>query len=254
VRIDLNADVGEWTGDAPQRATDAALLALVTTVNIACGAHAGDDESMAVTVERAAELGLAIGAHPGYPDREGLGRRPLALSPDELRSTLLRQVEALAGICATRGMALSHVKAHGALYNEAARDPDLAHVVVATVQGHDPRLAIFGPPGSALLDAARAVGLRGVAEGFADRAYEPDGSLRSRSLDGGVLGSPGHIASQAIHLATRQGVAATDGTWLEVPVATICLHSDTPDVVSSALAVRQALDSVGVEVRRFDAP
>lgn len=254
MRIDLNADVGEWTQDDPARVTDTALLPFVTTVNIACGAHAGDATSMAVTVDLAAQSGLAIGAHPGYPDREGFGRRQLDLTPDELRTTLLHQVEALAEVCQATGVSLTHVKAHGALYNTAATDPDTARVIAATVKEFDDRLALFGPPGSVLLAAADDAGLRGVPEGFADRSYEPDGSLRSRAREGAVLASPEPTASQAIHLATRQGVAASDGTWIEVPAATICLHGDTPGVVASARAIREALDSVGVEIRRFDAP
>jgi UPF0271 protein len=253
VRIDLNADVGEWTGDDPARETDAALMALVTTVNVACGAHAGDVTTMDATVELAERHGLAIGAHPGYPDREGFGRSQLDLGPDALRTTLVEQLEALAAICAARGAALTHVKPHGALYHAAATDPELAQLVARVVRDVDPRIALFGPPGSALVEAAWDAGLRGVPEGFADRAYEPDGSLRARSLPGAVHDEPEMIASQAIHLATRQGVSATDGTWIEVPATTVCLHGDTPGIVASARAVREALESVSVDVRRFDA-
>lgn len=253
MRIDINADVGEWTGDDPARATDAALLPFVTTINVACGAHAGDLWSMTRTVELAAELGLAIGAHPGYPDPAGFGRRQLGLAPDELRATLIEQLERLAGVCADRGATLSHVKAHGALYNAAARDAELARIVAEAARdtGH---VALFGPPGSALLAAARDAGLRGVSEGFADRSYEPDGTLRPRALEDALLALPELVASQAIHLASDGGVTAIDGTWIAVPAETICLHGDSPDVVASAQAVREALDSVGVEVRRFDAP
>jgi 5-oxoprolinase (ATP-hydrolysing) subunit A len=253
VRIDINADVGEWTGDDPARATDAALLPLVTSVNVACGAHAGDEQSVAVTVDLATELGLAIGAHPGYPDREGFGRRPLAMTPDALRSTLAEQLARLAEACSARGATLGHVKAHGALYNAAARDPELARIVADAVRDIDERLALFGPPGSALLEAARDAGLCGVPEGFADRSYEPDGSLRPRSVEGAVLAHPELVASQAIHLAMDHSVAAVDGTWIAVPAETICLHGDTPNVVASARAVREALDSVGADVRRYDA-
>jgi UPF0271 protein len=254
VRIDLNADVGEWTEDDPTRVTDVALLPFVTTVNIACGAHAGDATSMAVTVDLAARSGLAIGAHPSYPDREGFGRRQLDLTPDELRTMLLQQIEALAEVCEAAGASLTHVKAHGALYNTAAKDPETARVIAEAVREIDAGLALFGPPGSALLAAARDAGLREVPEGFADRSYEPDGSLRPRAREGAVLDSPEPIASQAIHLATRQGVAASDGTWIDVPAETICLHGDTPGVVASAQAIREGLDSMGVEIRRFDAP
>ena len=165
MRIDLNADVGEWTSDDPARETDAALMVLVTSVSIACGVHAGDAATMDATVELASRHGLAIGAHPGYPDREGFGRRQLDLGPDELRATLVEQLEALAAICASRAAALTHVKPHGALYNAAAKDPELAQVVARAVRDLDPRLVLFGPPGSALLEAARDAGLRRRARG-----------------------------------------------------------------------------------------
>ena len=177
VRIDLNADVGEWIGDGPARATDAALLPLVTSVNVACGAHAGDDASMAVTVALAADQGLAIGAHPGYPDREGFGRRQLDLTPDELRATLTEQLERLAAVCSARGIALTHVKAHGALYNAAANDPELARIVAgapSTPSTSGWRCSGHRAPRSSRLPAD--AGLRSVAEGFADRSYEPDGT------------------------------------------------------------------------------
>jgi len=255
VRIDLNADVGEWTGDDPSRATDAALLALVTSANVACGAHAGDAESIAATVALAASNGLAIGAHPGYPDREGLGRRRMDLTPDALRATLSQQIEALADACATHGVALAHVKAHGALYNAAAGDPRLAHVIARAAREVDDRLALFGPPGSALLEAAREAGLRGVAEGFADRRYEPDGSLRPRSMAEAVLPDPGSIALQAYHLAVEHRVpTGPDAAWVAMAVETICLHGDTPDVVEGARRIRVAMADAGVEVRRWVDP
>jgi UPF0271 protein len=253
VRIDLNADLGEWTGDDPARQIDAALMSLVTSVNVACGAHAGDAVTMAHTVELAASRGLAVGAHPGYPDREGFGRRHRDLTADELQATLAQQIDALATLCAARGATLTHVKAHGALYNAAATDAELARVVATTVRGIDDRLAIFGPPGSALLDAARDAGLRAVPEGFADRSYEPDGSLRSRTLPDAVLTLPTVVASQALDLAVS-GLVAARGTWIDVPVETICLHGDSPNVVASARAVRAALDAVDVELQRFDQP
>jgi len=255
VRIDLNADVGEWTGDDPARGTDAALMALVSSVNVACGAHAGDAESMAATVDLAGFNGLAIGAHPGYPDREGVGRRRMDLTADELRATLFRQIEALADVCATQGVALVHVKAHGALYNAAATDPLVAHVIARAVGEIDDRLALFGPPGSALLDAARDVGLRGVAEGFADRHYEPDGSLRPRSMDGAVLADASGIALQAWHLATEHRVmAGREADWIAMPVDTICLHGDTPGVVRAARDIRSVLANHDVVVRPWTDP
>ncbi len=254
MRIDLNADVGEWTGDDPARDTDAALMAVVTTVSIACGGHAGGPDSMAATVELAASHGLAVGAHPGYPDPEGFGRRHVELTTDELRASLVGQVTALATACATRRVRLGHVKPHGALYNEAARDADLAHLIADVARTVDPRLALFGPPGSALLAAALDLGLRPVAETFADRAYEPDGSLRARSLPGAVHGDAPTVASQAVSLARDGRVRSHDGTWLTLGAQTMCLHGDSPGAVTLAGAVRSALHEAGIDIRRFDAP
>jgi UPF0271 protein len=254
VRIDLNADVGEWTGDDPARQTDAALMTLVTTVSIACGAHAGDADSMAATVELAARESLAIGAHPGYPDREGFGRRRLDLSTSQLRATIIDQVARLADACLARGVRLGHVKPHGALYHAAAADAALARVVAQAVRDVDRGLALFGPPGSALLVAASDAGLRPVPEGFADRAYEVDGRLRARTLPGAVHHDPSVVAEQAVAIATRHGVTVAGGGRIDVAAETICLHGDSPDVVDGARMVRDALASAGVLVRRFDRP
>jgi len=252
VRVDLNADVGEWTGDHPSRETDAALMTLVTTVNVACGAHAGDAGSMAVTVGVAAARGLAIGAHPGYPDREGVGRRHLGLTPEQLRHSLVEQIAALAAVCAAAGVGLGHVKAHGALYHEATRDARVAQVIAGAVRQIDHRLALFGPPGSELLVAARDLGLRGVAEGFADRRYEADGSLTPRSRPDAVHADPATMARQALRLATeRRVVAGADARSIAMPVETICLHGDTPGVVEGARHIRRALATAGVDVRSF---
>ena len=256
VRIDLNADVGEWTGDDPAREIDAALMALVTTVNIACGAHAGDATTMAITVDLAAFNGLAIGAHPGYPDREGFGRRKLDLTSDEVRATLFQQIGALADICASRGTTLTHVKPHGALYSAATRDPDAAHAIAWAVKEIDDQLALFGPPGSALLAAAHGAGLRGIPEGFGDRTYEPDGTLRPRSLDEAVLSSDS-IPLQVWHLACERQVMVVDengARLIAMPTDTVCFHSDTPDVVVAVRSARGILANHGVVVLRFDAP
>jgi UPF0271 protein len=230
---------------------DASLIPLVTSVNVACGAHAGDARTMARTVALAADLGMAVGAHPGYPDRDGFGRRDLDLGEAGLRQTLLDQVSRLGAICAARGVALTHVKPHGALYNRAALDPVLAAVVAEAVAAVQPGIALIGLPASALLAAASRAGLRPVAEAFADRAYEPDGSLRSRSLPDAVNQVPEAVAAQAVSIARDGRVRAVDGTWIATRVETLCLHGDTPGAVGLARAVREALAAAAVEVRAF---
>jgi UPF0271 protein len=234
--IDLNADVGEGFGPWPM-GHDEALMAVASTVNIACGFHAGDPVVISRTIEAAVRAGLAIGAHPGYPDREGFGRRELVMSAAELEASILYQVAAVGGMVAALGGTLAHVKAHGALYNRAAVDAGIAGAIARAVRQYSPHLVLFGPPRSELLAAADTVGLRSVAEGFADRAYEADGSLRSRRLEGALLTDPGLAAAQAVALA-RAG-----------QVQTLCVHSDTPGAPEIARAVRSALEDAGFAVQ-----
>lgn len=250
-RIDLNADVGEGLGPWPM-GRDADLIPLVSSVNVACGAHAGDPLTMRRTVRQAIRVGASIGAHPGYPDLLGFGRRDLAMDPADLEASVLAQVAALRGIAATEGGTLVHVKPHGALYNRAAADPAVAEPIVAAVAALDRDLRIVGPPGSALLAAAVSAGLPVLAEGFADRAYEPDGRLRSRSLPDAVRHDPAAVAAQAVGIARDGAVTAVDGTVLPLRVETICLHGDTPGAVELARAVRAALAAAGVVVRAPD--
>jgi 5-oxoprolinase (ATP-hydrolysing) subunit A len=246
--IDLNADVGEsyaaWTmGD------DAALLPLVTSANVACGAHAGDPLVMARTVALARRLGVSVGAHPGYPDRDGFGRRDLPMTGEELRATVLAQLGALDAIARAAGVTLRHVKPHGALYTNAARDPALAQLIADCVRHVSPALVLVGLAGSALLDAGRAAGLAVAAEAFADRAYEPDGSLRSRRHHDAVHHDPAAAAAQARDLVVDGRVRAHDGTWVPVHADTLCIHGDSPGAPAIAAAVREALAAAGVVVR-----
>ncbi len=246
-RIDLNADVGESFG--PWRmGADEELVPLVTSVNVACGAHAGDPLTIERTIRLAVEHGVAIGAHPGYPDLEGFGRRELDMTPDELAASLVFQVGAVAAFATAAGTGLQHVKAHGALYNRAARDPSVAEIVARAVARVAPEARLVGLAGSALLDAGRAAGLRVAAEGFADRAYEPDGSLRSRRLDGAVHASPALAAAQAVSIARDGLVRAWDGSMVRVEADTICIHGDTPGAAAYARLVRSALEEAGVSV------
>ena len=250
-RIDLNADVGESLGPWPMGA-DERLVPLVTSVNVACGFHAGDPLTIRRTVTLAVAAGVAVGAHPGYPDLVGFGRRDLDMSAAELEAAILYQVAAVAGIVAVEGGRLAHVKPHGALYNRAAGDLAVAEPIARAVARLDASLGLVGPPGSALLAAAAANGLRPVAEGFADRAYEPDGSLRSRRLPGAVHEDPARAAAQAVEIARDGRATAIDGTSVVLDVATLCVHGDTPGAPLVAAAVREALAAAGIEVRPLD--
>ena len=223
--IDLNADVGESFGPWPMGA-DETLVPLVSSVNIACGAHAGDATTILRTAALAVRHGVAIGAHPGYPDLAGFGRRDLDMTPDELRATVVVQVGAVIAGARVAGAAVRHVKPHGAMYNRAARDPAMAETIATAIRDLDPALVLVGLAGSASIDAARAIGLRVAEEGFADRRYEPDGSLRSRRLEGALLG-PAEAAAQAVSIAREGVVTATDGSTVRVRADTICIHGDS---------------------------
>lgn len=246
-RIDLNADVGEGLGPWPM-GDDERLIPLVTSANVACGAHAGDPLTIERTVAIAVRHGVAVGAHPGYPDLVGFGRRDLEMTPAELRASVIQQVAGVAGFARAAGVTLTHVKAHGALYNRMARDAATADVVARAVAAVAPQAVFVALAGSVALDAGRAAGLRVAAEAFADRAYERDGSLRSRQLDGAILSTAEEAAAQALSLARDGRVRAHDGTELAVRADTICIHGDTPGAAAYATAVRVALEGAGVTV------
>jgi UPF0271 protein len=251
-RVDLNADVGEglgpWTmGD------DQTLIPLVTSVNVACGAHAGDPLTIERTVQLAADHGVAVGAHPGYPDLVGFGRRDLDMTPAELEASIVYQVAAVAAFAADAGVPLRHVKPHGALYNAAAQDAALAAVIARAVARVSPSLVLVGLAGSSLIAAGRSAGLRTAEEGFADRAYEADGSLRSRRLDGAIHGDPAVVAAQALSIARDGVVTSHDGGRVAVRADTICIHGDSPGAAAFARAIRAALAAAGVAVAPLDA-
>ena len=239
--IDLNADVGEGHDDLP-------LFDFVTSVSIACGAHAGDEETMERSVAQAARLGVAVGAHPSYPDREGYGRRRMSIPDEDLRASLTGQLDALAAVAERHGVRLAHVKPHGALYNEAADDEALSRVIVGATKVADPSLALVALAGSVLLSVARSEGLSAIPEGFADRRYLPDGRLAPRTAGGALISDPDAAAEQAVRLALGEPVGTMDGGELRVDVATICLHSDTPDASLIARAVRDALERRDVRI------
>ena len=223
--IDLNADVGEGFDDA-------ALVPLLSSVNVAAGGHAGDDASIARTVALARAHGVAVGAHPSYPDREGFGRRPMELSPQALEDALFEQIERVR----RAAVHLRHVKPHGALYHRASESPEVAAAFLAAVRRVDERLVVVAQAGSRLLELARAQQLSTSAEAFADRGYADDGSLLPRAAAGAVLTDPARAAEQALRLVER------------ADVQTLCVHSDTPGAVAVATAVRQQLIAAGYQV------
>jgi len=252
MRIDLNSDVGESYG-AWVMGQDEELIPLVTSVNVACGAHAGDPSIMAHTVALAKSHGVTLGAHPGYPDREGFGRRDISLSADQLEASILFQLGALQAFARDADTAMRHVKPHGALYNRAARDGGVARAVARAVRRFDPSLVLVGLAGSALLDAGRTEGLKVAAEAFADRSYEPDGSLRARRYDNALLPDPEAAAEQAVSIVVLAKAVAHDGSTVPIRADTLCIHGDTPGAPEYARAVRAALEAAGVTVASLEA-
>ncbi len=245
--IDLNADVGESLGPWSM-GDDDRLIPLVSSVNIACGFHAGDPATIQRTVALAVAAGAAIGAHPGYPDLVGFGRRDMAMSAEDLEAAIVYQVGAVAMFARSAGAELRHVKAHGALYNRAAEDPTVARTIARAVRRCSPELALIGRAGSALIDAGREAGLAVGSEGFPDRAYEANGSLRSRQLPGSVLTDSAAVAGRAVSMARDGIVIAVDGSTVNITVDTLCLHGDTPGAAEHALAVRAALVAAGIGI------
>ncbi len=245
--IDLNADVGESFGPW-SIGEDDALVPLVTSVNVACGFHAGDPATIERTVERAVRAGVAIGAHPGYPDLAGFGRRDLEMRDADIEAAVVYQIGAVDAFARAAGAALAHVKPHGALYNRSARDPRVAAAVARAVRRCAPHLALVGLAGSVSLDAAAAEGLGTIAEAFADRRYEPDGRLRDRRFDDAVLADPAAAAEQAVGIARDGQAVAADGSIVPVRAATLCVHGDLPGAAARAAAVRAALERAGITV------
>ena len=251
MRIDLNGDVGEGSegseGSGPG-SPDSSLMPHLTSANVACGFHAGDAGLMRDTVALAREHGVAVGAHPSFPDPEGFGRRELHFSPADVEDFVSYQVGALAAIAASQGVRLQHVKPHGALFNMAARDGALADAIARAAAVIDRNLILFGLPGSQLVEAGKRAGLRTAAEGFADRAYQPDGTLVPRQQEGAVILDAATVVPRVIRMARDHVVEAIDGTELPLVVDTICVHGDTPGAADLAARIRTALVALGVEV------
>lgn len=245
--IDLNADLGE----IPERVrsgVDDLLMACLSSANIACGGHAGDTVTIEAMVASALHRGAAIGAHVAYPDREGFGRREIAIVSTALLDAIRRQIEALSEVCLRYGTRLSHVKPHGALYHRVASDAPTAELVARAVEPYGRELVLVALAGSQALGVWRAAGLRVAAEAFADRLYAADGSLVPRSEPGAVLALAGEAAAQALRIASGRGVVAVDGSIVEVEADTIGLHSDGPNPLGVARAARRALEEAGFRI------
>jgi UPF0271 protein len=248
--IDLNADLGEYSGTSGAE-HDAAILDLVTSANVACGVHAGDNEVMLRTVEAAKSRNVSIGAHPSFPDREGFGRRDMVLPPHELLAVIVAQIEALAQCCKTAKADLKYVKPHGALYNIATRDASVARVIAEAVRVVDSSLVLLGMHGTPLIDEAHAIGLQTAAEVFADRAYLPSGRLAPRDKEWAVLHDSKEVTQRAVLMAAEGAVYSVDGSRLPVKADSICIHGDNPQALELVRDTRAALERAGFTLAPF---
>jgi UPF0271 protein len=246
--IDLNCDMGEGAGQ------DAELLPLITSANVACGFHAGGPEVMRQTVRLARKHGVAVGAHPSYPDRSGFGRRFMAASTDEVRDDVTYQIGALWAFCRAEGVPLTHVKAHGALYNAAAQDRALARAICEATRDVDPTLVMVCLARSPMAEVARELGLRCAEEAFADRAYTSSGTLVPRGTPGAVIRDPEKVAERVSMMAREHRVVAIDGSAIPIDAGTICVHGDTPGAARLVAAIRSRLEADGVAVRPLERP
>ena len=250
MRIDLNSDVGESFGRW-ELGDDDAVLAQVTSANVACGFHAGDPTTLRGCCETAVRRGVVVGAQVGYRDLAGFGRRFIDMDPVELADDVTYQIGALAAMASVAGTRVAYVKPHGALYNATVHHEAQAQAVVDAVRAYDSSLPLLGLPGSELLARAERAGLRTVREAFADRAYTPEGTLVSRSVEGAVLHDPAEVADRVLRMVTEGRLTAIDGTEVAVQAESVCLHGDSPGAVAMAAAVRAALDDAGVDVEAF---
>ncbi len=248
--MDLNSDLGESFG-AWRMGDDAAMLDIVSSANVACGFHAGDPTGILETLRAAAARGVAVGAHVGYPDLVGFGRRALDPSSRELVADVIYQVGALQGLATAAGTRVRYVKPHGALYNTIAHDERQATDVISAILAIDPELILMGLAGSPLLGWAESRGLRVAAEAFADRAYTPQGALVSRREPGAVLQDPDQVAARMLELVRTGELTAIDGSRVRLRADSICVHGDSPGAVAMARAVRDRLAAAGVELQSF---
>lgn len=248
--MDLNADLGEGFG-VWDLGDDDAMLAIVTSANLACGFHAGSPARLAGACRAAAQRDVNIGAQVGYPDLVGFGRRFIDVAPDELTADVIYQIGALQALAHAAGSAVSYVKPHGALYNTIVSHREQARAVARAVHAVDPSLPVLGLAGSAFFEEARRLGLRTVAEAFADRAYTPDGRLVPRTEKGSVIHDPDEIALRVTGMVESGHVTASDGSTVAIAMESICVHGDSPDAVRIATTVRQQLTAAGINVKAF---
>lgn len=246
-RIDLNCDMGELP-EAIADGTQEALLRSITSANVACGGHAGNERTMRTTIEQALCAAVAVGAHPGYPDRENFGRLELKMPAQVVADSVYEQVRVLAEVAAACGTKLVHVKPHGALYNQAGKNRELAEAIAKGVAKFSKNLVLMGLAESLMLEVFREAGFAVAAEAFADRRYEPDGTLRSRKFDDALIRDPEQAANQALSIAQRGIVTARDGSEVKLTAQTICIHGDTPGSVQIAAAVARTLRDAGVSL------
>ncbi len=249
--IDLNADLGEHDGDSDAAAADAAMLDVVSSASIACGAHAGSDDVMRLTVEAALERGVTIGAHPSYPDRAGFGRREINLTIQEITESVTAQIDRLSSHCVAAGARLAYVKPHGALYNKAARDSELAAAIAECVRQADPNLVMLALPGSSLNEESLSAGLTVAREAFIDRAYMRDGTLVPRDRVGAVLSNADDAADRALEMVRDNSVVALDGTSLSIHPDSLCVHSDSVNALAIVIAARRRLEEAGFLISPF---
>jgi UPF0271 protein len=250
---DFSADLGE-DPRSPAAGIDGRIMKYVTSANVACGGHAGDDQTMDAVVRIAAERGVAVGAHPSYPDRANFGRVALALSPEDLEAAIAQQIRALGNVAGAHGVELTHVKPHGALYHAAGRDAETAAAIARAAARWNRRLVLVAQAGSAALAVWRDLGFAVAAEAFVDRRYEPDGRLRERSRIGALLTDGRAASAQALRLALGEGAVAEDGTVVPIECDTLCVHADTPGAPDIARAVREHLAANGVAFRSLGTP
>ena len=250
VSMDLNSDVGESFGRW-NLGDDTAMFQSVSSANVACGFHAGDPSVIRATCEAAAKSGVVVGAHVGYRDLAGFGRRYMDVDPRELADDVVYQIGALQALAATAGTRVRYVKPHGGLYNAIVRNTTQARAVVDAVKSVNPDLPILGLPGSEVLRLAEEAGLRAVSEAFADRAYNPDGTLTSRSQPGSVLEDPASVAARVLQMTTGEAITAIDGSDLKINAESVCVHGDSPGAVAMAVAVKRALDAAGITIKAF---
>lgn len=245
--VDLNSDLGESFG-AYSLGDDEGMLRHVSSANVACGFHAGDPSVLRRTLRLVTAAGVAVGAHPSFPDLQGFGRRDMSIPPEQVEDLVLYQVAAVAGVARAEGARLRHVKPHGALYNKAALDPLLARAIASAVAAFDTTLFLYAPAGSALEAAGRTAGLRVVREAFADRQYEADGTLTPRLTPGAVLGTNVDVVARAVGMVTRGQVVARTGETIDLQAETLCIHGDTPGATEFASRLGRALRAAGIIV------